>query len=63
MNLLKSFIVWAVLLMMLYATWQVVSADGWLAGGVFLLVLLVFFGLVAGIAGMLLAPFCSRRSG
>lgn len=60
MDTLKSFIVWAVLLVVLYATWQVIDADGWLAGGVFLLVLLVFFGLCAGIANMLLIPFRNR---
>ncbi|GMV55033.1 MAG: hypothetical protein AMXMBFR6_08380 [Betaproteobacteria bacterium] len=63
MNLLKSFFVWAALLMVLYATEQVIDADGWLAGGVFLLVLTVFFGLVVGVADMLLAPFRNRRPG
>lgn len=61
MNLLKSFVVWAVLLVVLYATGQVIDAEGWRAGGIFLLVLLVFFGLVAGIADMLLTPFRNRR--
>lgn len=63
MNLLKSFFAWAALLVVLYATGQVIDADGWLAGGVFLLVLTVFFGLVAGVADMLLAPFRNRRPG
>lgn len=63
METLKSFIVWALLLVVLYATGQVIDADGWLAGGVFLLVLLVFFGMVAGIADTLLAPLRSRRTG
>jgi hypothetical protein len=62
MNLLKSFIVWAALLVVMYATGQVIDADGWLAGGVFLLVLLTFFGFVTGIADMLLTPFRNRRT-
>lgn len=62
MNGLKSFVVWAVLLVVLYATGQVIDADGWLAGGVFLLVLLVFFGFCAGIANMLLTPFRNRQT-
>ena len=63
MNGLKSFVVLAVLqLVVLYATGQVIDADGWLAGGVLLLVLLVFFGFCSGIANMLLTPFRNRQT-
>jgi hypothetical protein len=62
MNGLKSFFVWAVLLVVLYATWQVIAADGWRAGGIFLLILLVFAAIVGGIHDILTAPFRSRRS-
>jgi len=63
MSLLKSFVVWAVLLVALYAAGQVVAADGWRAGGIFLLILLVCAASVGGIHDILTAPFRSRRSG
>lgn len=60
MQMLKSFAVWTVLLAVLYAAGQVVAAEGWAAGGVFLLALTLFFGFVGGLADLLAAPF--RRS-
>lgn len=62
MDLLKSFIAWAVLIVVLYATGKVIAADGWLAGGVFLLAVALFFGIIEGIRGFLSAPFSCRRN-
>jgi hypothetical protein len=63
MTLLKSFIAWAVLIVVLYATGEVIAADGWLTGGGFLLTLLVFFAIVSGIRDLLTLPFKNHRNG
>lgn len=63
METLKSLFIWAVLILVLYATGQVIAADGWPAGGVFLLVALVFAAIVVGIRDTLAAPFKNRSDG
>lgn len=62
METLKSLLIWAVLILVLYATGEVIAADGWPAGGVFLLVVLVFAAIVGGIHDLLTAPFRNRRN-
>jgi len=63
METLKSLFIWAVLILVLYATGEVIAADGWPAGGVFLLVVLVFAALVSGISDLLTLPFKKRSDG
>lgn len=62
MATVKSFLVLAVLLALLAIAAHVGSAEGWLAGGVFLIVMLFFLSLCAGLAEMLTAPFRNRRN-
>ena len=63
MNLLKSLIAWAVLIVVLYAAGQVVAAEGWLAGTIFLLVTAFFVGAVVALGDLIASPFKRRRGG
>lgn len=63
METVKTAFVTSILAGVLYAAGQVVAAEGWKAGGVFLLIVIAFLSLVAGVADVLTAPFRNRRNG
>lgn len=45
----------------LYGAGQVVAAEGWISGGIFIAAVILFTSLVAGVAQILVLPFIRRR--
>ena len=50
----------AILGAILYGAAQVVAAEGWINGGIFLAAVILFMSLVAGIARIVVLPFIRR---
>ena len=61
MKLMISFLAWAVLLCLLYIAGLVVAADGWVAGGVFLLGTVLFAAVMGAIYNFLAGLFTCRK--
>jgi len=57
MKLALSLLAWAILLGLLYVAGLVIAADGWLAGGVFLVVAVLLLGLFGTLCSALTGLF------
>lgn len=63
MKLAKSLLAWAVLLGLLYVAGLVVAADGWMAGGVFLIGAVLLLALFGALFDLLTRLFKHRPGG
>jgi hypothetical protein len=63
MKLVKSLLVWAVLIGLFAIGWRVVAADGWLAGGVFLIGAVLLLALFGALFDLMSRLFRNRPGG
>ncbi|MBS1247427.1 MAG: hypothetical protein H6R48_216 [Proteobacteria bacterium] len=63
MKLMKSLLAWSVLLGLLTIAGRVVAADGWLAGGVFLIGAVLLLALFGALFDLLSRLFRHRSGG